>query len=76
MCKRRCNTNQYHEYVKQTVKKKLNISGGITRNRRVNDRKYNDEKQKRQNKTKNTLVDKTVLESYKLSNADAAKNQR
>jgi len=27
-------------------------------------------------KTKNTLVDKTLLESYKLSNANATKNRR
>ena len=62
---------------KKTVKKKLNMprGRGITRSRRVNDIKYNDEKQKRQ-KTKNTLVDITLLESYKLSNANATKNRR
>jgi hypothetical protein len=51
MFKRRCNANQYHEYVKEKVKKHLNMSGGqgggggvVTRSRRVNDWKYNDEK--------------------------------
>ena len=48
MFKRRCNANQYHEYVKEKVKKHLNMSGWgggvVTRSRRVNDRKYNDEK--------------------------------
>ena len=46
MFKIRCNTNQYHEYAKKKVKKKLNMPGGrgITRSRRVNDMKYNDEK--------------------------------
>jgi hypothetical protein len=28
MFKRRCNANQYHEYVKEKVKKHLNMSGG------------------------------------------------
>jgi hypothetical protein len=69
-------TNQYHEYVKKTVKKNLNMSGGITWSRIVNDRKYNDEKQKKQKKTKNTFVDITLLESYTLSNVNATKNRR
>jgi hypothetical protein len=44
MFKRRCNANQYHEYVKEKVKKHLNRAGGkgggggvVTRSRRVND---------------------------------------